>query len=263
MLILRVCIMVRCLSLQWSIKVKNRRRDSMKLLRNILVGLILILVVLVTVRNLIIRAGIEQGIQAITGLKLEIGKLDIGLLAPTVSITELKIYNPAGYPDAVMADVGEIYVHYSPADILKGQVSIKEFRLSLRLLTVVRQPGNQLNLNSLKALQPRGNGPPPKLTIDDLTLNISKIVYKDYAQTPALVKEFNVNLNEHYTGIHGANDLVHLLVLRALAKTTIASLTGFDLNGLKQGLSSTLLNSLQSDNPVKGLLNSIQSQLNL
>ncbi len=230
----------------------------MKFLRNILIGLVLILAVLVIVRNFIIRVGIEQGIRAATGLKLEIASLDIGLLTPVVSITDLKIYNPAGSPDAVMADVGEIYLHYSPGDILKGQVSLKEFRLSLRQLTVVRQSGNQLNLDSLKALQPRGNGPPPKFTIDDLTLNISKIVYKDYAQTPALVKEFNVNLNEHYTGIRGANELVRLIVLRALAKTTVASLTGFDLNGLKQGLSSTLLNSLQSvGNPVKGLLNSL------
>ncbi len=232
----------------------------MKLLRNIFIGAVLILVLLITARNFIIRAGIEQGIQAATGLRLDIGNFDIGFLAPTVSITDLKLYNPSGYPDALMADVGEIYVRYSPGDILKGKISFREMRFTLRLLTVVRQPGNQLNLNSLKALQPRGNGPPPALTIDDLTLNISKIIYKDYAQTPALVKEYNVGLNEHYTGIHGVNDLVHLITLRALAKTTIASLTGFDLNGLKQGLSSTLLQAV--NNPVKGLLDNLQSHLN-
>ncbi len=80
----------------------------MKLLRNILLGFILLLVVLVIARNVILRVGIEQGIRVATGLKLHISKFDVGFLNPTISIKDLKLYNPKGCPDPVMVDVEEV-----------------------------------------------------------------------------------------------------------------------------------------------------------
>src|ERR1700722_6975362 len=121
-----------------------------KLMHNILIGIVLILTVLITVRNIIIRFGIEHYMRTVTGLKLSIGMLDIGILQPAVSIKDLKLYNPAGYEDPVMADVGEIYFHYSPGDMLKGQIYLQELHFTLNSLSILRHSGNQLNFDALK-----------------------------------------------------------------------------------------------------------------
>lgn len=232
----------------------------MTIVRNILIGLVVLIVVLVFARNVIIRAGAEQAIRSATGLQLKIGGLDIGVFKPEISIKDLKIYNPEGSPDPVMIDVPEVYVKYNLSEMLKGVIALHEVRFGLKELIVVRAADKTLNLDKLKALQPpKGDGPPPKFSIDDLVLAIGKVTYKDYTQTPALVRDFELNINEHYTNIKSAEDLVRLIVVSALQRTTIANLAQFNLSQLKQTLSSTVLDTLQSQGaPIKNLLKKIQ-----
>jgi len=226
----------------------------MKLLRNIVIGFVIIVVVLIAARDIIIRFSMEEGIRVATGLKLTIDEFNIGLVQPTISIKGLKLYNPAGYPEPLMVDIPEVYCEYKPTEILKGQIALKQLRLTIQELTVIKQ-GGQSNIDALKALQPKGGGPPPQFSVDDFTLNISKVYFKQ----PPLSKEFDLNLSEHYTNISGVDDLVRLVVVSALSKTSIANLV--NLNGIKQGLPSILLNSLNSNNnPLKGLLNSFKLQ---
>ncbi|MDD5774380.1 MAG: hypothetical protein PHS64_00380, partial [Candidatus Omnitrophica bacterium] len=78
----------------------------MKLLMRVVIGLlvavVLIVVVLVAARNLIIKAGASATIKAITGVELKIGSLDIGLFEPVIHIKDLKLLNPAKYPEPMM-----------------------------------------------------------------------------------------------------------------------------------------------------------------
>ena len=75
----------------------------------------------------------------------------------------------------------------------------------------------------------------PPLRIDRLRLVIGTVVYRDSSG----VYEFPVNLDETFTGITDASQLIGLVVSRALGKTTIPALAGVDMSAF-QGYASDM-----------------------
>jgi uncharacterized protein involved in outer membrane biogenesis len=226
----------------------------MKLLKTVLIVLIALIVVVALTKNTIAKIGVEKGVEAVTGLKMKISSLNIGVINTLVGINDMKLYNPKGYEDPVMLDMEEIYVDYDLPAILKGTIHLPEMRLALKEFIVVKNEEGELNLNALKvvkeekardkqapAKETKKQGKAPDIQIDKLRLKVGKVIYKDYSKggSPA-VKEFNINIDEEFTGINDPNKLVSLIVVKALMSTPIASLTNFDLGGLESTVSETL-----------------------
>jgi hypothetical protein len=215
-----------------------------------------VLILLVIGRNVFIKAAVETGVKAVTGLTLEMSKLDIGLFKTTLEIKGLKLYNPEGFKDKLMADLPEVYVDYSLRKIVQGKVYLPEVRLNLQQFTVVKNEKGALNLDSLAVVQQKKEGAAPAkqaampdLKIDSLRLDIGKVVYKDYsvgAGEPN-VQTYDVNIHETFKNITDPQALVGLIVVKALGHTSIAALTGFDLKNLKQ----TAVSVLDAKMPVK------------
>lgn len=214
----------------------------MKLLMRVVIGLlvavVLIVVVLVAARNLIIKAGASATIKAITGVELKIGSLDIGLFEPVIHIKDLKLLNPAKYPEPMMMSLPELYVKYDLPAIIKGTIHLPEIRLSLNEFVVVKNIEGNINVNELAALQPKASGgtqpgqakpqgPAPKIRIDLLELQIGKVVYKEYRSGGAPREQvYNINLKERYENITDPNVLVGLIVSKALRNTAISGISG-------------------------------------
>ena len=206
--------------------------------------------VLMTSKNTIVRVSIEKGVEMVTGLRLKIDKIDVGLMTTLVGIDNLKLYNPPGFEDKVMLDMPEIYVDYDLPKILTGKIHLNKVRINMKEFTVVKNANGELNLDSLKVVkeqktektaEPAKKGKAPEMQIDSLELKIGKVYYKDYSKGgKPQVQEFNVNLNEKYTDINDPSELVSLIVVKALSNTTIARLTGFDLKGLQGTITDTL-----------------------
>lgn len=215
----------------------------MKKLLSILVVVLVVMVVLAFAKDLIIKASVEKGTELVTGLKLNIGSLKVGIFKPVVDIKNLKLFNPSGFPEKTMVEIPEIYVNYDLPSIMGGTIHLSEIRLNLKEFTVVKDSKGALNLDALKSVQKQKEGKPaeqkapakaPDIKIDLLKLSIGKVAYKDYSKGSAPnVKEFNVNLNETYTNIDDPYKLANLIVVKALMNTSIASLTNFDLKGLQ------------------------------
>ncbi len=212
------------------------------------VAFLVLLTIFVLARNVIVKAGIERGVEYATGLPLTIGGLDIGLGTPTIGLKNIKLYNPKTFPDRVMIDVTDVYIHYNLSDILKKNYHFPEIRLDLKELVVVRNKDGQVNLDSLKPAQkeekivPQGPAvSTSKFQIDHLKLKIGKVIYKDYSQGGELsVKEFPINIEEEFTNVDNLQGFVSLIVLRALAKTSVAQLANFDPKNLHATVSKTL-----------------------
>ncbi|NQT95263.1 MAG: hypothetical protein HQ572_02325 [Candidatus Omnitrophica bacterium] len=222
----------------------------MKKLAIILIVIIVLVLVLSVGKNMIVKAGIEKGVKLVTGLQLRMGGLNIGIIKTLVGINNLKLYNPKGYQDKVMLNMPEVYVDYDLPAVFQGTVHLNEMRINLKEFMVVKNEKGELNLDSLKVVQAQKEGKAPEekekakapdIKIDSLNLKIGKVIYKDYSRggTPS-VREFNVNLDEKYENITNPYALVSLIVVKALMNTTIASLTNFDLGGLKGTVSDTL-----------------------
>ena len=227
----------------------------MKKLVNILIIILVVLFVLLLAKDLIIKTSVEKGVEIVTGLKVKMGGLNVGIFKPAVAIKNFKLLNPAGFTDKTMIDMPEIYVRYDLFAIIGGKIHLPEVRLALKEFVVVKNSKGELNLDALKSIQAQKKGKAPAkkapaekkpgkapdLRIDKLALSIGKVVYKDYSKgaTPD-VKEFNINLNEVYANVDSPYTLANLIIVKALIGTPIAALTNFDLNGLKGSVGNTM-----------------------
>jgi len=214
-------------------------------------GVVAALFTLSVAKDLTVKVSVENGVQLVTGLKLRINNFNTGVIRQVVNIGGLKLYNPPGFKDRVMLDMPHIYVNYDLPAIFKGVVHLKEVRLNMKELVVVKNESGELNLNSLNVVkagkgsgggQPSGHqGKAPAIKIDTLHLKIGRAVYKDYSKGGVPnIKEFNINTDETYTDIDNPYALVGLIVVRALKNTSISGLADFDLNRLQSTVSGTL-----------------------
>ncbi|MFA5144251.1 MAG: hypothetical protein WC522_08855 [Candidatus Omnitrophota bacterium] len=219
----------------------------------VVAGILAMLLVLGAAKDLVIKIAVESGAQIATGLKLKIGGFRVGILNTLVDIRNLRILNPAGFKDKNMLNMPEIYVDYDLGAIFKGKVHLTEARINMQEFMVVKNEKGKLNLDSLKVVQAQKSGSKPgakaggkapdmpEIQIDKLRLKIGKVFYKDYSGGgEPRVKEFNVNIDEQYTNITNPYTLVSLIVVRALANTSIGSLANFDVKGLSGSISGTL-----------------------
>ena len=227
----------------------------MKFFKAVLIILIVLVVVLSLTKNMVAKIGIEKGVEAVTGLKMDIRSFNIGILNTLVGMDDMKLYNPKGFLDPVMVDMEEIYVDYNLSSILKGTIHLEEMRIVLTEFVVVKNEKGELNLNALKPVKDnklegkplaRGKtsgskGEAPDIRIDKLQLKIGKVIYKDYSKGGApLVKTYDINIDETFTEITDPNKLVSLVIVKALMRTPIATLANFDLGGLQSTVVETL-----------------------
>ncbi|MDD4938706.1 MAG: hypothetical protein PHE18_01430 [Candidatus Omnitrophica bacterium] len=216
----------------------------MKKKRNFLILLVFLLVllfVLAFAKNIIAQVVITSGVKAITGLEVKTGGVNASIRKTFLGINGLTVFNPPQFSDRVMVNMPEVYVDYNLGDFFKGKAHFEELRINLEELIVVRNQANQVNIKSLKALLPKGEGKPPQIQIDGLTLKISRVIYKDYVLGSPETREFNVNITEKIENVTDPQALVRLILMRALSKTNIAGLAGIDLDKLKQDISESLL----------------------
>ena len=159
-------------------------RNKSKLKTIISVTIVLIAVFAIT-KNLVAKVMISNGVQAITGLKLNMKSVNIGIFRTSIHIKDLEIFNPSGFKDSFMLDAPEVYVDYNLGDFLRKKAHFEEIRLELKELIVVKNAEGELNLKSLNVVKKKkeDNAPEKKKSsfeIDVLELKIGKVIYKDY-----------------------------------------------------------------------------------
>jgi len=217
-----------------------------KILMFLVVTLLVVLLVLAFAKDIVAKTALSTGVRTLTGLKLDIADMDVGILKTLIGIRGMKLFNPSGYTEKVMVDMPEIYVDYDLGAFLRKEVHLEELRINLREFVVVKDRQGRLNLDSLKAIKSDKRAEPskgetPPIQIDLLRLKIGKVIYKDYSGGGRpVVQEFNVNLEEEYRNITDPKKLAGLIVYKALVNTTIANLANFDMGALKQNLTQTL-----------------------
>lgn len=202
-------------------------------------------------KDVIIKIAVENGVGSVTGLKLRTGSFRVGIFRPVVDIKNLRLLNPANFPDKTMIDMPEIYVKYNLPAIIGGKVYLPEVRLALKEFIVEKNSKGELNLDALKNVKEQKKTKPaepakksakaPQIKIDLFKLNIGKVIYKDYSKgAEPQIKEFNINLDESFSNIDNPYVLANLIIVKALMNTTVSSLTGFDLKGLQGSVNEAI-----------------------
>jgi len=206
---------------------------------------------LIFTKNTLASAAISAGVNAVTGLGMKMRSVDVGIVKTLINIKGLKIYNPRGFSDRVMADIPELYIDYDLGALFKGNVHLEKMKLNLKEFVVVKNQKGELNLDSVKVVKSKKDGAAakagrkkeglPEVKIDILEIKIDKVIYKDYSKgMPPIIKEFSVNINERYENITNLHTLASLVMFKALAHTRIAGLADFNIGLLREGLDSIL-----------------------
>ena len=210
-------------------------------------------------KNLIVKTSVKAGVKAMTGLKLNIKSMNVGILNSLIGIDGLQLFNPPGFVDELMVDLPEVYVDYDLGAFIKRKVHLEEVRLNLKEFSVIKNEKGELNLDSLRVVEEKKEEKVegeeekekektkmPELQIDVLELKIGKVVYKDYSKgTPPKSKEFNVNIDERYENITDPRAFISLIIVKALKNTTIARLTNFNLGALQENVAGKLKETTQ------------------
>jgi len=118
------------------------------LLRLVMLAAMLV-VILLLARNVILRVYLEHQIRAQTGLDAEIGSFSVGLVEPTVTIRNFRLYNPPAFAGTPFLDIREIHAEYDPGALARHELHITLMRFNLGELDVVKNQAGQTNLFSL------------------------------------------------------------------------------------------------------------------
>jgi hypothetical protein len=200
------------------------------LLRLFILGVVLIVIFLLSL-NSIVRVIMEHNIRAQTGMDAEIGRVKLGLLEPTITIQDLKIYNPAKtFGGTLFLSIPEIHVEYDRDAIPNHQLHLTLVRFNLGELDIVKNTAGRTNIFELGVAIPKnpsGNGSKLKdefkrrtnlefAGIDELNVSVGTLKYIDLKdQRNNRTQKVDVE-NQIIQNIKSPADLTGLAVLIGL-----------------------------------------------
>jgi uncharacterized protein involved in outer membrane biogenesis len=148
--------------------------------------LFILLVVLavagVLLLDTIVKEVVESRLRASTGMDVRIGKIEVGLLSPTITIENFKLYNTAEFGGSLFLDMPELHLEYDRMAARSGHLHFKLVRLDLAEIALVQNKNGRLNVQAMekKGREASGGEKSPvtvnvKFTgIDTLNLTLGK-----------------------------------------------------------------------------------------
>ncbi|HUA37699.1 MAG TPA: hypothetical protein VMA35_04780 [Candidatus Sulfopaludibacter sp.] len=120
-----------------------------KWLLRLAILVVALVIVLLLARNTLLRVYLEHQIRVQTGMDAEIGSFSVGLVQPTVTIRNLRLYNPPAFAGTPFLDIPEIHAEYDSAALARHELHLTLMRFNLAELDIVKNQAGQTNIFSL------------------------------------------------------------------------------------------------------------------
>lgn len=183
--------------------------------------IVILVVALVLLKDTLLKSYLESRVRAETGMDVKIGKLEVGLFSPTLTIEDFKLYNAAEFGGSPLLDVPEFHLECDAAALASQRLRAKLVRAHVRELNIVESQTGRTNVNNwmagLEQLASE-NGPGKTINgtqfagIDTLNLTLGKIKYSSLKR-PGKFSEVDLGLkNQIFTNVQSFADLYSLLV---------------------------------------------------
>jgi len=180
----------------------------------------------------IARQVVQSRLRAETGMDVKIGKMDIGLAAPTIAIEDFKMYNPPEFGGSLFLSMPEIFVDYDWNAIRAGKLHLNLLRINLAEIDIVQNKQGRLNIDSLeeksKAASDAANkqsSAPAFAGLDTLNVTFQKLRLWNL-DSPSRVTEERFGItNEVFTNLKTEEDLERMAVVLAARSTASAAPT--------------------------------------
>ena len=144
----------------------------------------------------IARAVAESRIREQTGLDVKIGKLEIGLLNPRLTMENFVLYNGAEFGGSPLMNIQELHMEYDRPAMRAGRLHLKLLRLNLAELQVVKSRDGKSNLDELKGwlgLKQSKEQRKEFAGIDTLNLSVGRLRVVDM-NAPSQAREVNADI---------------------------------------------------------------------
>jgi hypothetical protein len=194
--------------------------------------LLVVTIAIVLLKDMLLKAFTEHCIRSQTGMDVKIGKFEVGLFSPTLTIENLTLYNPAEFGGSPFLDVSDLYLECDARALATRQLHLRLVRLSLTELNIVEGKDGRTNLVlSLDGLNAPSNGAQRESIlglefkgIDTLNLSLGTVRYTSLRR-PGKGTEIKLRLkNEVITNVRSITDLNHLL-MKVLLRNGITIVT--------------------------------------
>lgn len=189
----------------------------------IVLGIAAVTIVCVSIfKDLIIKSAVTAAASRIIGSPVHMDGFSLNIVSSTIRISGLKLYNPAGFPEGILASCPQIKVIYDRGTLFQQNRHFLLVEIELKEMGLTRNKEGKLNVDSLKIVEQSKSAPPVPMQIDLLTLSIGTIVYKDYTVgTEPGVRVYEVNKHKSYKGVPTAQQLALLVLAEPMKAAAI------------------------------------------
>jgi uncharacterized protein involved in outer membrane biogenesis len=211
--------------------------------------LFIILVVLVVAGILLLdtiaREVTANRIRSETGMGVKIGKMSVGLLNPTVTIENFKLYNTAEFGGSQCVDIPELHIEYDAQAARAGKLHFKLVRFNMAEVDIIQDKKGRTNFDHLQKnpavvvsktnnTVTTKNGTFKFTGIDTLNLTLQKA----HISTESPRQERDVNFGIKNQVFHNIKSESDLLGVAAVVSLRVGSLntTGSSLDGMLKQL---------------------------
>lgn len=166
----------------------------MKFIVRWLFRLLLLLLVLAVaallLKDSVLKELTETRLRQRTGLETQIGRLEAHLLSPTLTLHNVKLFNPPEFGGTPFLEIPDATLQYDRLALATGRLRWRLIRLHLAELTVVRDAQGRANLPVIRAAITHRTARPGFATwrfggIDTLNLTLERIrSYQLGSKTP-------------------------------------------------------------------------------
>jgi len=180
-------------------------------------------------KDYLISNFVNRAITKFLGVQVEISGYSWDIVNSAVRIKDCRIYNPESFPKGLLVDIQDINCEYDLTLLLRKELHLTIFELSLKELIVIKDKNGKFNIDALNFVQRQQIEQKP-MHIDVLKLNVDKVIYKDYSLgDKPLIQLRHVNVRNTYKNINSAEQLSLLIFSDALKSMAI---TGLKIYGL-------------------------------
>jgi hypothetical protein len=199
--------------------------------------IVVILVAGVLLKDLIVKNVMTAVMTKALGTQASVGSFSMSLLSQKVRIKNITIQNPQGFPQEAFITIPEIGLDYDLGALIQQKLHVPLIIVDVKELIVVKNKEGKLNVDSLAVAQekPATKEEPkkedgksveiPPFQIDELKLNIGRVVYKDFSKgEPPVVQAYETPLqNKSFKNITSVPQMITLVLVQGLGPTAIKS----------------------------------------
>jgi len=222
----------------------------MKLIRNLVIVIVILLVGLVLARNALLKSGARKAIEEYTGFKIEIASFNVGLFKPTFEIRGLKLLNPPDFPETTAFEIDKLFVKYDLASLFSDKIHLYDVIIDVPKIVVVQKDDGETNLERLAKnakktkkegendeKQPQNdendeNTPQKEKNRREIAIDIMKIklgtveyqIYEEGVEKPE-IETRELNQEEIFTNVTDLQDVVDQIAMQLVTDEALKELT--------------------------------------